>query len=1202
MPVWVDTPVEYWDGTTWQTTTPQYWDGASWQPSLVQIYGSAPTDVSPPVVGFSSPSAGATISSTQTISGTYSDDVEVSTVLLAINGQAVGAATLDAGVWSLPINTTQFPNGLITITATAYDTSGNAASVNRNFNVNNTIAEQPDYTGPYVEPIYTSATTSSVTGTLILPTDAKLSYGGVDSMTDPGTWPGFYRPPFIVGTTATIPPYVLRFNFSGQVFEIYLKTHMSGEEIRIGVNGKWRAQSTTAGYKATTGSGVNSYIKIDFGSSASRTIEVDLRTWFGGIKVANTAQVTRAAALNFRVVGLMDSLGGGTNQGSGDNSTYCTAISTFFPQMCQYLGWLDRYGEGIGGSGFYTNGDGGSTGTYPARVQAAVNARNPDAVFFSAHMLNDYQAGRTPTQLATAFTTCLSAMRAALPNANIICTLTPLPPAISNALGVSAGIALVKSYNDPMLPIADQYGAYVINPLDGNVYDVDGSLIGNPFGGRWQMPDASSTYMTTDGVHPTREGSWVLANQYAAAIQAIFNKSSWIGAHGEVSLSDTAAPSVPVLQTPIATSTSVTLNWVAATDNIATAGYNVYRSGVKQNSSLVTDTYFTQSGLTASTTYGPYTVTAVDTSGNESSPSNPQSVMTDTPAVDTVPPTVPTNLQLTPTNGGFQANWNPSTDLVGVSGYNVYINNVIVASTTLTSYTASGLVNGSVYSVKISAFDAAGNTSSPTSTVTVTPTATTTTLFPPTGLAVVPGNGQLRITWTPPTSGTVPLGYNIYLGGTKYQEERVPSTIIDGLTNNTTYAVQVSSFDTSGNISARTTTVSDTPQLPAGAVEVASYGPNGTHYPDRTPFIFATNIPTVVECDCTWAAIKAAINGLTDAQVNNLAAVKVRPGVLPGSGGGSGNASMLDSVGKAAWRKRVLLTPRDGIGTVTFSNSVRVSKVYNVAFVGFDHRPYGITFTGCPYSAHAWSKTRSWRILGLGGTNTSTGASSGIITEGFDSVEVVIQDVVVGDSDPAGFGAGSPGPAGTPEGNGWLRYCKVIGGYIAPQYLPVDTFDDAGNQLTGFGHNDSCQLYGSSIYYGFIFRDIAFWGSNNSSLQIGGWPGTGDTVVGPIPYFMKLSNVLLPNASVGSATRYPMPPGTKPLTVANCINGIGRNGQHYSDRAYTAGSLYSTTWSQVSNSYCTVSPPPSVVGAWDPGHFYPDVDSKHLESDVSGSG
>ena len=187
-------------------------------------------------------------------------------------------------------------------------------------------------------------------------------------MTDPGTWPGFYRPPFIVGTTATIPPYVVRFNFSGQVFEIYCKTHTSGEEIRIGVNGKWKTQSTTAGYKMTTGSGVDSWVKIDFGSSASRTIELDIRTWFGGIKVASTATVTKAATLQFRVVGLMDLLGGGTNRGSGDDSTYCTAISTFFPQMCQYLGWLDRYGKGIGGSGFYTNGDGGGTGTYTEPV------------------------------------------------------------------------------------------------------------------------------------------------------------------------------------------------------------------------------------------------------------------------------------------------------------------------------------------------------------------------------------------------------------------------------------------------------------------------------------------------------------------------------------------------------------------------------------------------------------------------------------------------------------------------------------------------------------------------------------------------------------------------------------------------------------------------------------------------------------------
>jgi hypothetical protein len=266
---------------------------------------------------------------------------------------------------------------------------------------------------------------------------------------------------------------------------------------------------------------------------------------------------------------------------------------------------------------------------------------------------------------------------------------------------------------------------------------------------------------------------------------------------------------------------------------------------------------------------------------------------------------------------------------------------------------------------------------------------------------------------------------------------------------------------------------------------------------------------------------------------------------------------------------------------VTFANSFRISKVNNVAFVNFDIRPYGGTFTGCNYSALAWSVCTSWRLVGQGGTNTTTGLSSGIVTEGFDMVEVVCPDVQVGDIDPTGIGAGYPGPAGLANGNGWIRYCRMIGIYIAPEYLPPDTFDAAGNQLTGYGHNDSLQLYGSSAYYGFTFIDGAHWGSPNCALQAGGWGGTSaDNAVGPIPFFMRLSHTLLINPSVGSAVRYPIPANAQPAPGGSAINGYGRNGQHYADQLYTTGSLYTTNWAQVSNSRCTVAPRPSVVGAW----------------------
>jgi len=79
---------------------------------------------------------------------------------------------------------------------------------------------------------------------------------------------------------------------------------------------------------------------------------------------------------------------------------------------------------------------------------------------------------------------------------------------------------------------------------------------------------------------------------------------------------DTTAPSTPTgLIVGTTTATSVPLSWTASTDNVAVAGYRVYRGGTLVGSP--TGTTFTDTGLTASTVYS-YTVSAVDAAGNQS--------------------------------------------------------------------------------------------------------------------------------------------------------------------------------------------------------------------------------------------------------------------------------------------------------------------------------------------------------------------------------------------------------------------------------------------------------------------------------------------------------------------------------------------------------------------------------------------------------
>lgn len=79
---------------------------------------------------------------------------------------------------------------------------------------------------------------------------------------------------------------------------------------------------------------------------------------------------------------------------------------------------------------------------------------------------------------------------------------------------------------------------------------------------------------------------------------------------------DTTAPAVPSGLAVTAMNKAVSVKWNAVSDSDL-AGYNLYRDGVKVNTSVLTSTSFTDSNLTNGTNY-TYSVSAVDSSGNES--------------------------------------------------------------------------------------------------------------------------------------------------------------------------------------------------------------------------------------------------------------------------------------------------------------------------------------------------------------------------------------------------------------------------------------------------------------------------------------------------------------------------------------------------------------------------------------------------------
>ena len=123
----------------------------------------------------------------------------------------------------------------------------------------------------------------------------------------------------------------------------------------------------------------------------------------------------------------------------------------------------------------------------------------------------------------------------------------------------------------------------------------------------------------------------VLYNYQIFALDAAGNRSTgsnvlsvaWDATEGDV---DTQSPSAPAgLRVMAVTSSSVSLEWNAATDNVGVTGYRVLQNGAQVGETGGTS--FTVTGLAGSTQY-TYVVVAVDAAGNVSGMSNAVSTVT----------------------------------------------------------------------------------------------------------------------------------------------------------------------------------------------------------------------------------------------------------------------------------------------------------------------------------------------------------------------------------------------------------------------------------------------------------------------------------------------------------------------------------------------------------------------------------------------
>ena len=270
--------------------------------------------------------------------------------------------------------------------------------------------------------------------------------------------------------------------------------------------------------------------------------------------------------------------------------------------------------------------------------------------------------------------------------------------------------------------------------------------------------------------------------------------------------SDTTAPGQVTGLSSVATGeTTIDLSWNANSEPDLDH-YNIYRDGIFVGSSVTNS--FTDSGLTALTTY-VYEISAVDTSNNEGLKSTSSSVTT----LDTTAPGQVTGLTLTATGETtVDLSWNANSE-VDLNHYNVYRDGVLLTTTTLTSYSDSGLFALTSYSYSVEAVDNVGNIGvAATGSVT---TLDTTAPNQVTGLsATAVGATQIDLVWS--TSAAADFNhYNIYRDGVLIGSSILASFSDSGLSSSTTYTYEVSAVDNSGNEGLKSSGASATTATPS---------------------------------------------------------------------------------------------------------------------------------------------------------------------------------------------------------------------------------------------------------------------------------------------------------------------------------------------------------------------------------------------------
>ncbi len=339
-----------------------------------------------------------------------------------------------------------------------------------------------------------------------------------------------------------------------------------------------------------------------------------------------------------------------------------------------------------------------------------------------------------------------------------------------------------------------------------NVYR-DGALVGS----------STSTTFSDTGLTPF--------TTYSYEVSAV-NGSGLEGPRSAplvVMTKDGTPPTAPTaLDTTAVTDTQVDLTWNPANDpESGVASYNVYRDNALIGTS--TTTSFTDTGVQAFTTY-TYEVSAVNGAGLEGPRSAPLVVTTPDPT----PPTAPTGLSgqaVGPSR--VDLTWTAALDPEsGIASYNVYRDNVAIASTTATAFTDNSVQPSTTYMYEVSAVNGAGAEgprSLPENVTTPAPADSTPPTVPQNLRGSPASPTQVDLAWDAASDPESGIGsYNVYRDGSVIGTTTGTTFGDAGAQPSTTYAYQVSAVNGEGLEGGLSNTATVTTPAPADSTPPTS--------------------------------------------------------------------------------------------------------------------------------------------------------------------------------------------------------------------------------------------------------------------------------------------------------------------------------------------------------------------------------------------